>query len=249
MKNIIKILVLLAVIFQFDSVLAADSYKKPQLSKEDMDKLLGKWHGKPILPKGALGGVPTYVFQFEIKEKNEFEGLINIVLPSGMLASDHKIADMGKNGDRFIFKVPTMKAEYRGSLDGGDLTGELNQFGSAVSLVLKKGEYIHKVNNRINLSDDITKFLSGKWSGKVEHFRMVFEFEKTETGDFKGHIISRDQLDGVIPITEAIINNKKLILKTEDFEVQFEMQLSENTLTGEWTQCEVSYPLTLTKKP
>jgi hypothetical protein len=227
------------------------------LSDEDKEKLLGKWYGKDCPPR-TIGGGGAYLFEFEVDEGKNITGVLKVYLPDGKLdPTHHKINEIGKNGDDFIFnEIIGMDSEFRGRIVGNEIVGVFTQRGWPRTYTITKGKYCPDLDTKSDLHESVVQFLSGIWSGEIklkpnEHFNqfhMLFEFEETEGGDVKAHIIIQEQFDQMFPITEATINNEKLILKAEDFEVQFEMKLSGNTLTGEWTQCGVSYPLTVAKE-
>lgn len=226
------------------------------LSDEDKEKLVGKWYGKDC-PPGSIGGGGAYIFEFGVDEGKNVTGVVKVYLPDGKIdPTHHKINEIGKNGDDFIFdKITGMESKFRGRIAGKEIVGVFTQRGWPRSYTITKGEYSPDLNTKSDLPDSIVQFLSGKWSGEIElqpnehfnQFHMLFEFEKAEGVGFKAHIIIQEQFDQMFPITEATINNEKLILKTEDFDVQFEIKSSGKTLIGEWIQCGVSYPLTIVK--
>lgn len=236
--------------------LSLSPYEKLPLFKEDMAKLSGKWHGKPVLPVGGLGGIAEYVFRFEMTEKDEFVGFAAIVFWEGMpRGQDVQITDMGMSDGSLMFEVPSFQWIYKGKLSDNEIVGELKVMGvSKMALSLKKGEYIAKTANSLSLPEERMELLLGKWSGKLvynkelEPFTTIFRFGKTENGGFFAFIDIPEQFTEGIPVMEANLRDGELILKTEDFSTQFEILLSGEQLVGEWTQGGVSYALSLTKE-
>jgi hypothetical protein len=248
MKNIIRFLVLLIVVFQFNNLMAAE---KTVLSQKDMGKLLGTWQGKPIPSNNYIGLIPTLVFRFEMSKKGEFTGVM--IMPE-IGRPDMPLSDMEMSHGNFIFKIPDMKSVFIGKLGDYEIIGKLNMGGPSQSLILKKGEYVAPLY-RLNLSDEIVKLLLGKWNGKLATLggtlTPVFRFEKTKDGDFVGFINfsngPRQEAKGV-PFTDGNLSNGNLILKAEGSNIKFKGQLSSDKLEGEWTQGGMNNPITLTKE-
>lgn len=214
------------------------------LSDAEKEKLVGKWYGKDC-PPGTIGGRGRYIFEFVADAGRNVTGGVKVFLPSGKLDPAHyNITEIVKSGDDIIFEISGMDSNFRGKIVGNKIVGELTSLRWTRSYTITKGEYLPDLNTKSNLTDSVVEFLSGRWLGKVAvkgneqvyQFRMMFVFGKTEADVFKAYIIERDSFDEVNPITEASMNDNKLKLKTEDFEVQFEMKISGNTLTGEWNQ-------------
>lgn len=227
------------------------------LSDEDKEKLIGKWVGRDVCMPGIIGAGGVYIFEFGVDEGKNFTGVVKTSPPDGKVwPSQYEITEMGKSEDDFIFKIPSIHAEFSGRFVGKEIVGDFKQMGFTRFFTITKGEFRPNLHTKSDLPDSTEKFLLGKWNGKIERksdepidpLQVLFEFEKNEAGDFEAHTIIPDPYNRMYPIKEAIINNGKLILKTENFDVQFEMKLSGNTLTGEWNQCGVSYPLYIVKE-
>lgn len=231
-------------------------YVKTALSKKDMDKLMGTWHGKIVLPEGAtvVGELPTFVFRFETSKNGEFVGFVD--LPD-YGTKDIPISDMGIVDGCFICEIPNFQSEFKGKLSDNEIVGEFKNKSVAnaptESLTLVKGEYKAQVY-KLTLPKEITDQLLGEWNGQLTikaqqtiTLTMVFRFEMKANGDFMGFIDSPDQGATGIPITEASLSDGKLILKIKSLSGEFKGELSKDKIAGDWTQAGNSTPLTLNK--
>lgn len=235
--------------------LSLSLYKKSTLSKKDMDRLLGVWHGKPEIPKGPqgmviIGNTPIHVFRFEMTEKGEFKGSLEFPETGGRAGTLIKFIEIS-NGS-LIIELPgfSPKTEYKGKFIGNEIVGKLYMRDiPTFSLTLTKGEY-RAPTYKLNLSKENIKLLLGKWSGKLGALKIVFRFETTDKGDFVGFMDRPDKGMKGVPITNANLSNGKLILKMESLGNEFKGQLSGDKLVGEWTQLQPksNTKLSLTKE-
>ena len=209
--------------------LSLKPYEKPTLSKEDMDMLLGTWHGQPVLPEGAIiqGNVPTFLFRFEMSEQGEFTGTFTTT----DMGPQEPISNIGISDGIFTFKIDNSQ-KFEGKLTDGKIVGEINLINipdaMGLSITLVKGEYKAPVYN-LNLPKEIKEQLSGKWNGmlKMQAMQTIsmvveFSFETSENGDFSGFAdtpeeggselrikSSRMQIDGA-PMKGGIQFEKKI---------------------------------------
>jgi hypothetical protein len=218
-------------------------YEKPVLSKEDMEKLVGQWHGPLKIPTGDL----TLVFRFEMKEKDEYKAFLDSPDQgaTGIPVSEVELVD-----DTLTLKISVANAEYKGKITGDEIVGEFKQGGQGIPLTLKKGEYKPEVT--LSLSKEIKDKLSGEWHGQLNTpgglIHVSFRFETMEKGDFVGFYEVPDQNVKGIPIKEAEFSDGKLSLKIKVVNAEFKGQLSDDELTGEWAQAGLSNIPLLMKK-
>lgn len=224
-------------------------YGKTTLSKKDMDRILGTWLGKPVLPQGGQnsGEIPTYLFRFEITETGEFKGTFEF---PEIAQPPISITSIEMDDDILNFKVPFMV--FKGKIAGNEIVGELKYPDEpkvpTISLTLKKGEYVAQTY-KLNLPKKTIDQLLGEWNGKItiQEFSMtlVFRFEMTGDGDFVGFFDLPDQGTKGVSVTKADLSDGKLILIS--FIGEFKGQLSGGKIVGDLIQGEVSNPLTLKK--
>jgi len=210
------------------------------LAEDDMEKLLGEWNGPLTIPTGSL----TVVFRFEKTKEGNFVAFHDSPDQGG---KDLPVTEAAFSDGKITLKMKGNNAEFNGKLTGDEMVGEWTQRGQSLPLTLKKGEY-KAPEYSLSLSAEAMGQLLGEWQGKLGPLSLVFRFEKTEKGDFKGFIDSPDQGAKGIKITEAALTDGRLVLKVKVPTAEFNGQLSGNSLVGEWKQGGQSNPLTLTKK-
>lgn len=219
-------------------------YEKPELTKKDMDILLGQWHGPLNIPTGSI----TVVIRFEMNEKGDFVCFLDSPDQgaSGIPVSDVELVD-----GNLKLKIPSLRAEYKGKFGDSGIVGEFKQGSAPMPLTLKKGEYKAQVN-KLNLPEETMEHLSGEWHGQLKTpattLAVVFNFERTEKGEFVGSISIPDQGVKGLPVTEANLSDGKLTLKVKAVQAEFKGKLADNELTGEWTQPGMSSMPLLLKK-
>jgi hypothetical protein len=103
---------------------------KLNLPKETMDKLLGTWNGKLIMPGTSL----PWVFRFENTEKGEFVGF-NV--PPG-LGGKIPVTSASLSNSKLTLELGSVGGEFRGQLSGDKLTGDWIQGGERRPLSLVK---------------------------------------------------------------------------------------------------------------
>lgn len=228
--------------------LSLSPYDKPQVSKEDMDKLLGTWWGKPESPSGVS---PDFVFRFESNEKDEFEGSFQIAETG---TPPRPVTNIEMKHDILSFKTQFM--EFKGKFADNEIVGEINfSIGPSQSLTLKKGEYAAPIHN-LNLPEEIKEQLLGEWTGQLTmetdsitetvSFKLAFRFKITGDGEFVGFVDLPDQETKGLPVTKANVVNGNLTLISNFGE--FYGKLSGDSIVGDLKQGMMSNPFTLIKE-
>jgi hypothetical protein len=219
-------------------------YEKPVLTKEDMDRLLGQWHGQLEIPTGTH----ILVFRFEMEEKGEFKGFLDLP-ESG--AKGLPVTDIELSENELKLKVPSASAEYKGEFADKEIVGEIKLGTQPFPVTLKKGEYKAPTYS-LNLPEETMEALLGEWHGQLRMpttiLHVEFRFETTKEGEFVGFYGLPDQNVKGIPITEAEFGDGKLTLKIKVVNAEFKGQLAGDELTGEWAQAGLSnIPLSMKK--
>jgi hypothetical protein len=229
-------------------------YAKPQLSKADIDTLLGSWHG----PVTFQGGSFTFVVRFKSNDKGELQGSLTVAEQGG---AELPMSDLEFANGKLAFKIPPVQGEYTASYANGVFTGAWKQSApgmppAGLPLTLKKGEYAAPVYV-LKLSAESFVALSGTWQGALQvttpqgqqiSLPLVLRFETNEQALIVGFIDSPSQHAVGIPVTDANLAAGKLVLKVGSLNAEYHADLSGRTLAGKWTQGPLSNPLTLTKK-
>ena len=219
------------------------------LPKNDMDRLLGTWQGKPVLPQGSQfsGEIPTYLFRFETTETGDFKG--SFEMPE-IVQPPTPIINIDVNDNIFTFKG--LFIEFKGKLSGNEIVGEIKYPDApkapTLSLTLKKGEYVSQTY-KLNLPKETIDLLLGEWNGTITiqevPMTLVLRFEMIEDGNFQGFIDLPGQETKGISITKADLSGGKLTLIS--FIGEFKGQLSGDRIIGDLRQGDVSNPLILKK--
>ncbi|MFC1493998.1 hypothetical protein ACFL6W_01850 [Thermodesulfobacteriota bacterium] len=218
-------------------------YEKPVLTKEDIDKLLGHWHGPLEIPGG---GTLTIVLRLE---ENEAGGLKGFLDSPDQGATGIPVTDVELVDGNFKVQIPAARAEIKGKFTGNEIAGEFIQ-GASLPLTLKKGEYKPPVL-ALDLPKETRDQLSGEWHGTLKMptnvIHVAFKFETTEKSEFVGYYEVPDQRQK-IPITEANIKDGTLTLKIKVGSAEYKGKLDGDNLKGEWTQAGISsIPLAMKK--
>jgi hypothetical protein len=221
----------------------ADEYK---LSEEDQMILLGEWCGElevpetPVTPANSV----TVVIRFEMSEDGNFKGYTD---SPGQGGYDIPITSLEVNGRDIAFKVRSMLSEFNGSFSENAMVGEHKRGPSPLPLTLTKGEYVPP-SYSLDLPEEITRLLSGRWNGQLGPLTIVFRFETSEAGDFVAFIDVPNQKAKGIPVTDAGFSDGELFLEVKGISSEFKGQISGNELAGQWIQAGKSNPLTLAKE-
>lgn len=211
-------------------------YVKPVLTREDMAKLAGQWHGELKIPTGTH----MLVFRFEMKDDKDFKGFLDLPDSGG---SGLPVTDIELTGADVKFKVPNAGAVFKGKLAENALTGELKLNTQPFPLTLEKGEYKAPTHD-LKLPEDIKKQLAGEWHGQLKTPRGLmhteFRFETNKKGELIGFYGVPDQNVKGIPFTEASFKDGKLTLKIKVANAEFTGQIKGDVLSGEWAQAGLS---------
>jgi hypothetical protein len=106
------------------------SYKL-NLAQEAMAQLSGKWQGKLVMPQRTL----TLVFRFETSDDGEYIGFVDSPDQGN---TSLKIVEAGFAGGELSLKTKFPRAEFKGKLNNGELTGSWQQMGGNMPLTMKK---------------------------------------------------------------------------------------------------------------
>ncbi len=206
------------------------------LSETDKQNVLGTWIGQLKTPEGSL----TMVFRFKTNRKGELKGVADSPDQSAFALSvtGIKIAD-----GILSLSVPSGQLKYRGKMTGDEIVGRLSQYDRSSSLTLKR-----EPAYSLNLSPKVVDQLLGKWRGKIGPLTVIFRFEKTEDGSYRGYVDSPDQGPKGIPISEVTFADGQLEVKIISISGEYKGQLSGRRISGNWKQPGGSSALTLTKK-
>jgi hypothetical protein len=218
-------------------------WEKPVLTKEDINKLLGQWHGPLEAPNQTL----TIVLRLEMGEEGELKGFLDSPDQGahGIPATDVELVD-----NNFKIQIPAARAEIKGKFAGNKIAGQFIQAGQTIPLTLNKGEYKPPVIG-LDLQEETRKQLSGEWHGTLRMptnvIHVAFKFETAEKGEFVGYYEIPDQ-GAKIPISEANIKDGMLTLKIKVGSAEYKGKLDGDSLTGEWVQAGISsIPLSMKK--
>ena len=218
-------------------------WEKPVLTKEDINKLLGQWHGPLEAPNQTL----TIVLRLEMGEEGELKGFLDSPDQGvhGIPATDVELVD-----NNFKIQIPAARAEIKGKFTGNKIAGQFIQAGQTIPLTLNKGEYKPPVLG-LDLPEETRNQLSGEWHGTLRMptnvIHVAFKFETAEKGEFVGYYEIPDQ-GAKIPISEANIKDGMLTLKIKVGSAEYKGKLDGDSLTGEWVQAGISsIPLSMKK--
>lgn len=218
-----------------------------QISKADQALLMGSWEGVATLPgQGSM----TLLLQLRVDEKGKVQGTLS---SQGNL---YPVADVGFAEGRLTLTVPPLLGELTATYAQGELQGIWKQQRPALSgvpITFKKG-VSSKTYYALRIPGEAVRSIMGSWSGELRIMTLKGEpasqpvtlrFDVGSQAQMRGCI---DQPGRCVPITDASLSGSKLVVESESLKVRFTAILTENTLTGTWTQANESHPLTLTRK-
>jgi hypothetical protein len=226
--------------------LALFPYNEPRLSEGDMNRLQGSWNGEI-----NMGMSLAVVFRFAVTPQGEFVGFADSPEQNGY---GIPISDIQVKDNELTVKIAAMKVEFKGQITDNSISGKFKQTGptgmsKTSSLILAKGEY-----KATDLPNDIVDLLIGEWSGafQIQTDKMIivtttFRFTKNEKGDLTGILTVRDPTQQFNrPIIAAKMNNGKITLKAAGIG-EYNGQIVNDKIKGEWKQGPETYPLSLKK--
>jgi hypothetical protein len=232
--------------------LVMNPYEKPTIAKADLQTLLGGWHGPLTVP----GGTFTLVIRFKQNDKGELQGTMGVVEQGG---GEAPVSDIEFANSELSFKLPGGRGDYQGKYANGTFTGVLHPMGgppNGMPVSLSKGDVAAPVYV-LNLKTESFAALSGQWEGTLEvtspqgqkvTLPMVLNIGTNKNGEIVGSFDSPAQNVKGIPVTAATVEGSKVTFKCDPLKAQYEADLANKTLTGQWTQGPVTAPLTLKKK-
>ena len=216
-------------------------YKKPVLSKEAQEILLGEWYGPLDIPQVSL----TAVIRFEMKD-GKFAGVLNVPEQGN---GQTPLTDVVLDDGDFSFNLAG-SISYKGKLANNEIVGKLLRPGQTIPITLKKGKYVVPTYS-LNLPKETMDKLSGEWHGQLKMptniMHIIFEFKTTGKGEFVGLFGAPENKLKDIPFTEANLSDGKLALKTKFANGEFKGEIKGDKYTGIWSQAGLS-PIILTMK-
>jgi len=232
--------------------LVLSAYQKPVISRADMEKLAGSWHG----PISILGGKVTFVLRFKIDEKGELQGTIAVPERGN---TETPMAGLEFANDKLAFKIPQASGEFSGTLANGTLSGFWKQPNPGMPpqgypVSLKKGDVAPPIYPLNNLSSRSMTALAGTWKGALkvpnapEPLNLVLVFSYNENGQFIGHLDSPNQGAKGIPVNATTLDGNRLTVKLETLRAEYVAELSGTSTKGTWTQAGNALPLDLVKQ-
>ena len=232
--------------------LALSPYQKPQLSAAAVKTLQGTWHGPLTTPIGPL----TLVTRFKVDAKGELQGTLAVQEQGG---NEVPVSDIEFANDKLSFKIPRGQVTFTATYSKDTLTGNWKQPGpgqppEGTPLTLKKGDVAALVYP-LKLNNEAYAALNGKWQGRIAvpqapngGLTIVLRFETNANGQYVAFVDSPDQRVTGMLVNEATFAAGKLTVKTVLPPAEFSGTLSGKTLTGQWVQGPMSFPLTLAKQ-
>jgi len=225
MKHIITLFGFLFTVLQLTTVLAAEG-------------ITGTWQGKLVTAPGA-----EMTIQFIITQ--DAKGSYSVVLnsPDEGGVKNVKANSVAYASGVLKLDVAELSGSYEGTFKDGKIDGKWKQEGTSFPLVLSP--YVKPTLSQ----KDMDKLL-GSWNGKFTipggSLTVVFRFERTEKGEFKGFLDSPDQGGFGIPVTDMEMSEGNLILKISSIRGEYKGKLSDNEIIGEFSQ--LGNPLSLNLK-
>lgn len=215
-------------------------YTASVLSDEAVASLLGSWHGKLMAPGVSF----NIVFSFSRNEAGEFVGSLTNVDAGNQQVP---ISDISLQGDAFMFRVPQAQAEYRGTLEGDSITGQLKQGAQEMELNVSRGEYVAE-QPQLDLSDADYELLAGRWSGQLGPLTIVLRVERDDAGTVVAFIDSPTQGANGLRVTSASLVDGELEAVLSVPPASFTGTLGDGVIDGNWNQGGMSNPLQLKRE-
>ncbi|HZF29496.1 MAG TPA: hypothetical protein VE907_10280 [Gammaproteobacteria bacterium] len=215
-------------------------YASPTLTKAEMDALRGEWVGKLTTSGIEL----PIVLRFSDAGDGTFKGMLD---SPDQNARDIPLIELALDGGEFSAKVPLIRGEYKGKLQGEELAGVWTQIGSPMALTLKKGKYVAPSHD-LDLPAAAREVLVGRWRGTLGPLEVIVRFETGEGGRIKGLFDVPAQNVKDFPITEATLSGAKLTFRITVIGAEFAGDVGGGKMTGEWKQLGMTNPLTLTRE-
>jgi hypothetical protein len=200
--------------------------------------------------EGAIK-VPAQDLQIEVdlaKTGDKWEGTISIPAQG---VKNLPLAGLAVTGETVTFAIGGVPGEptFKGTLskEGTGISGDFNQgAGSVPFSVARTGDA--KIV-RPPKSTPISKELEGSWEGAVDIngnvLRLLLKLSNQPDGTAAGTLTSVDQGGVVIPIAAIVQTDAHLRLVVPAVIGNYEGDLKDGQLTGNWTQGPNTWPLVL----
>ena len=216
------------------------AYEAMAIPQDVIDTLLGQWSGKLELPAGEF----NIVFHFEMNEDGEFTGAIQ---NADAGPARQVMADIRLEEGELMFRVPQANADYRGTLSGDTVTGNLTQGAQSMALNVSRGGF-EPVLPELSLSDADMEILEGTWTGEMGPLTIVLNFLRNEQGVIYATVDSPVQNVEGLPVTVASLSsNNRLVVELSVINAQFQGTVAGDTVDGAWTQGGMTQALVLSR--
>lgn len=187
----------------------------------------GTWQGKLTAAPGT-----ELTIQFIITRGAD--GALGAVLNSPDMGGvkNAPATDVTFTNNELKLTVASLSGSYTGTLANGAITGQWQQQGQSIPLVLGPPPL---------LSDaDIAKF-SGSWVGKLvagagAELAIVFRFQRDASGKLQAVLDSPDQGARDIPITDITLIDGKLSFNIPAVRGKYTATLNGDAMEGQWSQ-------------
>jgi hypothetical protein len=231
--------------------LVLSPYQPPQMSKADIDTIVGTWSG-PLRQSVPI----TFVLRLKLDERGELTGALSVPEQG---SNEYPLAEAQFGSGKLTFKLPIVQGQFTASFANGALEGVWTQAGSPsrVPVTLKKGA-VTATAPVLKISGEAFLLLSGQWTGtlKVKNPQgqeisvpLAMLLMTDVRVQIIGFIDSPAQGAKNLPITEASLEGGKFVARIGGIGAEFHGDLSGNTLKGEWIQGPQRLPLTFTRQP
>jgi hypothetical protein len=191
-------------------------------------ELAGTWQGKlQVDPKTTM----TIQFTFAKKSDGSYSAVLNS--PDNGALKNMPADSVTWKAGALSLKVTALSGGFDGTLQGGTLTGQWQQPGGTLPLVLSP--YQKPV-----LSKAAMDTLSGTWSGPLTGpggtLTFVVRFKADPRGEMQGTLAVPEQGGHEIPMSDIQFADNKLVFKIPLVAGEYDATFANGTLTGAWRQ-------------
>lgn len=191
-------------------------------------ELTGTWQGKLQVDANT-----AMVIRFTFDKKPD--GTLSAVLNSPDNSAIKNVAaeSVKWQAGALSLQVPSLSGSFAGTLQGGSITGQWKQPGSALPLVLSP--YVKPV-----LSKEAINTLLGSWNGPLgipQPLTFLVEFKQDDKGQLAGSLTFAEQPIQIPPFTDIQFADNKLIANVQmpqGIPGQYTATYSNGVLTGVW---------------
>jgi hypothetical protein len=225
---------------------------KPQMPKADADIIVGTWNGTLTLPAQQV----TFVMRFHVSDQSDLQGSLTVASSQGGGEFAMEEAEFAKG--QVSFKVPTLRGEFTAHYVDGALNGRWRQGGAGLGIpvTMKKGDSAG-VFRALKIPASSFPALSGQWVGTLKmkdaqgnevSKSVTMGFGVNANADIVGYFGGDTVGPQGVPISEASLEGKKFIAKSEVSGVEYHGELAGATMKGEWVQGAQRGAVTLTRE-